>query len=560
MLAVCAVVLTAGPAAALIWHPEAVDRAGNVGTFTSLAMDSQFRARIAYYDATNGNLKYAVRNGSKWTISTVDSGGDVGKWCAIALDGNGNPSISYYDATNRGLKCARWTGAAWDIDTVEQDSHEDTGLYSSIAVDRLNRAHIAYYRASDSALYYAEWTGSQWATSRVDSGNVGMYTSIAIEYDGTPHISYYDLGHQELRHAWNPGTGWRDEQVDSDGNVGQFTSLALDNAENPRISYYDVSNGALRLATYNGESWSVQTVDDNGDVGAGTSVVIDGSNRTHIAYYDATNADLKYARWNGASWDIETVEATGQVGQSPSMKLDLSPLPFISYSDAGHGDLRFATPAGAWLSFSTETGYQDGVAPNKGKANSTRFRFRVIYQDAYGWGPTNPVVILTKGGVQYKVVRLRTPDPYPNFALGAELRGGLRLPAGDYKYRFRARPQSGVFAGGEPTKQRGPIHVTGAASTAVASVAAVPTKAGAEITLNLTSAATVEARVLNLAGRPVKQLVAARDYPEGTHVLLWSGQTDAGLAAPAGMYLVVVEARTEDGAQSRAVCRVRLQR
>lgn len=68
----------------------------------------------------------------------------------------------------------------------------------------------------------------------------------------------------------------------------------------------------------------------------------------------------------------------------------------------------------------------------------------------------------------------------------------------------------------------------------------------AAIQVNLSAAATVEASVMNLAGRVVAVL-PARDLPEGASTLLWDGRSSSGTAIPGGSYMVRVSARCGDG-------------
>ena len=94
----------------------------------------------------------------------------------------------------------------------------------------------------------------------------------------------------------------------------------------------------------------------------------------------------------------------------------------------------------------------------------------------------------------------------------------------------------------------------------VAGLAAVPTAVGAQVTFTLTADATVTARVLNTAGRPVGTICRERASDVGANTLVWNAQTDSGLAAPNGQYLVEVVARSEGGSQARALTQVRLAR
>ena len=67
---------------------------------------------VAYYDLTNKDLKYAVRDASgNWDVSTLDSGGQVGQSTSIVVDSNGDCHISYIDHTNSALKYYACSGA-----------------------------------------------------------------------------------------------------------------------------------------------------------------------------------------------------------------------------------------------------------------------------------------------------------------------------------------------------------------------------------------------------------------------------------------------------------------
>jgi FlgD Ig-like domain/Periplasmic copper-binding protein (NosD) len=93
-----------------------------------------------------------------------------------------------------------------------------------------------------------------------------------------------------------------------------------------------------------------------------------------------------------------------------------------------------------------------------------------------------------------------------------------------------------------------------AAGLAIAGATALPTRAGAEIAFSLSAPATVDVRVLNMAGRQVAEPAAAVESAAGLNRIVWTGQTATGTAAPAGRYLVQVTARTAEGQTARALC------
>ena len=130
------------------WIAETVDdSSASVGTYASLGLDSNGKAHIAYYDGSNGDLKYASNSTGSWQIETIDSVGDVGRYAAIALDSNDNPHIAYTDVTNWALKYATTEGATWSLFTIDKTNYTGNFKgYTDIALDSHDKAHISYVR------------------------------------------------------------------------------------------------------------------------------------------------------------------------------------------------------------------------------------------------------------------------------------------------------------------------------------------------------------------------------------------------------------------------------
>ena len=93
----------------------------------------------------------------------------------------------------------------------------------------------------------------------------------------------------------------------------------------------------------------------------------------------------------------------------------------------------------------------------------------------------------------------------------------------------------------------------GAGVLAVAGVTTSQVGEAATISYTLSASAEVDVEVRNISGRVVSRVVSGAPQTAGRQQVVWNGRNNNGVLAPNGVYLIVVNARTEDGREARAV-------
>jgi len=340
---------------------ETVDAGGNVGRYTSLALDARGNPHIAYVGADNG-LWYASKEDGVWSFEEVD-GIQVTRPC-LGLDSMGNPHISYFDVAGADLEYAHKSGGVWTLEHVDVAGY--TGEYNSLALDAMDNPHIVYNKDGD--LTYAVKNGG-WSIVTVTPGNF-KYFSLALDSEGDPHISYGDLTADDIKYAYRSGGIWSSESIISI-HTTQPTSLALDGQDVPHIAVYDEPNGAVFYANRRAGTWNDRAngwVEQGSFIGFYPSIAIDSQDDPHLTYYDAGVGRLRYVVEKAGVWTLETIEMqTGGmygIGWYSSLELDVQGHPHVSYFDEQITGLKYAdsyvtlsSPVGGerWLAGSQQT-------------------------------------------------------------------------------------------------------------------------------------------------------------------------------------------------------------
>ncbi|MGB7160454.1 MAG: fibronectin type III domain-containing protein [Tepidisphaeraceae bacterium] len=260
---------------------------GGVGTgyYVSLAVDSNNRAAVAFYDGANTDLKYASRDASGvWAVRSTAIETTSSLYPSLAFSTADVPFISYYLNSTDDLKVARWTGSAWS--KVAVDSTDDVGRSSSIhripgAADRFG---IAYEKTTGGDFKVAELgTDGLWTTTVVDADPLagGGFTSLDYDASNNPAFSYYDSWTSTLKYASRSGSTWSVAGIS--GRISNYTNLAFDSTGKAHLVYYDVAgNIAYHISKPSGGTW--QSVNPNLLLGGGNRIAAAFKSDGSIAY------------------------------------------------------------------------------------------------------------------------------------------------------------------------------------------------------------------------------------------------------------------------------------
>jgi hypothetical protein len=357
------------------WHTEVVDSALNVGSYASLAIDGVDKLHIAYYDAANGDLKYATNRYGYWLISTLVSSGNVGAGTDIGVSGQ-DPYIVYRDNTNTHLMLLFMENGTI-YETPENISGSLVPLNFAMASRNFQDIHVVFNSIHDTGselegtLYYtSSKQSSPWmpdATPFTGDANMGSLADIAVDSNSYPHVVlwYSDDEVQITRYLYSDdhGLSWTGfgEGQGVLNVIPQGLAMVLNPANQPTVALQ--AGGKLYKYTCESDesAWVSALVDTRNGTGFYPAVALyptstSNSGNPAFAYLDDPAGKAIFLNYReiylGSWWPAESpaqVDQSQKVGGCSSALTGPDGSPWLVYSGETTGRLYFKRYYnGAW--------------------------------------------------------------------------------------------------------------------------------------------------------------------------------------------------------------------
>lgn len=175
------------------WTGEKVPGAGPFmyGFNTSVALDRMGRAHIVFCQGDDwtdpGNLMYAVRNETEWSVTAV-TGGGIHRFPSLQLDHWDRPHVAWVSVnpatpTRADVQYGVFNNNAWEIETVDTLTHVDLSLggarkSASLVLDGNFRPHVAY--SDERIVRYAVKPFADWEITTVAESLLDRYKGLVV--------------------------------------------------------------------------------------------------------------------------------------------------------------------------------------------------------------------------------------------------------------------------------------------------------------------------------------------------------------------------------------------
>ena len=293
------------------WVIEVVDDSSSaIGYWPNHFYDTEGNPIISYYDSSNTSIKFAQKIGSEWKTETVIGNNSNVAWRpSLSLSLDGRPAIAYVEFVNgerSNLRYAIKNGTKWIFESV--DSTGDF-IFPQLSFGQDGYPRIVYKNQVTGTLKYAEYDGERWLFENVPSGNEDIIRpSLSVSPSGEVFISYCnDISETrgQVKVLSRSNDRWKVILV-REGNPSWDTKIFHGPDGLPSLVFSDYDGGQLEFAKYDGNDWNIKEVDSQGQA-AFPSLNYNSQGMPGIAYYDYSNDQLIYKDWDYFGTEEENV-------------------------------------------------------------------------------------------------------------------------------------------------------------------------------------------------------------------------------------------------------------
>lgn len=338
------------------WRGGVEDQGDDVGLWTSMVLDSSDHPMVAYYDATNHQLKFARYDGSNWQISIISqkAGADQGRYVKMLLV-NGNPVVAFLDMEPGNGGYTRSRVIVGHAKSATPNGTSDW-TFEDAAVDEQGPCQPQFCPSGQACL---ETSGGVTGicTATVSGCNPACGTGQACITQSSKATCVSVLDSSNFFPSYPTVFGDYVSLANGPGGLG--------------IVVYDRFHGNLYAISESGSSWTKTLLDgqtgtgntakDTGDDGIAANLVITPNGDWNVVYVNGIQERLQLITWpggKGAPLAPEVVDdgydngmpyPDGQhiVGDDATMQIDGSGNITVAYQDSTAGTLRVSTGAPA---------------------------------------------------------------------------------------------------------------------------------------------------------------------------------------------------------------------
>jgi uncharacterized delta-60 repeat protein len=232
------------------WVRQTVDAKGNTGLYPSLAFDAKGNAAISYYDKKRGDLRFAAATGTgAWAIGTVDADGDAGRSSQLRLNpATGGWSIAYEQSSTGQVRYAARGKSKWSVAVVADVGERALDL--AFGYDPAGRARIAFYDSYEAQLLLAtSGRRGRWSIEGISGSDraVGRYANILFDDNGDPDLVFYDETLDALAQGVKGDGDYAGEWVQHpiSGNPGGTYATAIGKGARKALAWIDEAGNLI---------------------------------------------------------------------------------------------------------------------------------------------------------------------------------------------------------------------------------------------------------------------------------------------------------------------------